>query len=486
MRKTAFVFCLMAFLAATPAMAQVDFSRYVALGDSFTAGFASGSLMDFYQERSYPAVLAAQAGADTFEQPLVSEPGLPPILELVYLVPNPVIESVGEIPGFPVNAELPGSYNNLGVPGATLFDMLFTTGDIFNLLAGNQDNVMHDLILRNVFNTALEQAIGLEPTFITVWIGNNDILPAWAVATPIEGVTMTPVALFEELYQNAIGALVTTNPSADIVLINLPYGTKFPFTTTVPPFVDIDGLPTPLMGTNGELSSDSLVTLPAASLIGMGFGLPGGSPLPEDLNFLTGEPGYVLRPEEIATIEGRFGEYNKIIAETAATHGLPVLDVNALFDDIASGCDDLEGEVPTTDIPDLFEILPDLCYTPIFGGIELSADFLIGGLFSYDGIHGQHIWSGLVAVELIDLINREFGADIPQVNMNAVLHEGDWQSAGVGPAEAKKTVLSPEAFKQLLDVLAPDLKLAPRVRRPEVRRPNPGDVDVRRKPNMAP
>ena len=90
MKKTILITCLVALLAA-PAMAQVDLSNYVALGDSLTAGFASGALMDFYQDRSYPAILAAQAEAAGFEQPLVSEPGLPPILELVHLVPVPVL-----------------------------------------------------------------------------------------------------------------------------------------------------------------------------------------------------------------------------------------------------------------------------------------------------------------------------------------------------------------------------------------------------------
>ena len=94
MKKTILMTCLVALLAAAPAMAQVDLSNYVALGDSLTAGFVSGALMDFYQDRSYPAVLAAQAGATGFEQPLVSEPGFPPILELVHLVPVPVIVTV--------------------------------------------------------------------------------------------------------------------------------------------------------------------------------------------------------------------------------------------------------------------------------------------------------------------------------------------------------------------------------------------------------
>lgn len=460
MKKYVFATCLIGLLAAAPALAQVDLSNYVALGDSLTAGFSSGSLLDYYQERSYPAVLAAQAGVTDFELPLVSEPGLPPILELVHLVPTPVIQPVGLVPGIPLNAELPRPYNNLAVPGADLYDMLFATGDIYNLLAGNTDNVMNDLILRDGIHTALEQAIGLQPTFITVWIGNNDILPAWASGTPIEGVTMTPVDAFETMYNNAIGALVT-NTSADIVLINLPYGTRIPFTTTVPPMVDIPGVGTiPLEGTNGPLTADCLVTLPASSLIAMGYGLPGGPPLPEDLNPLTGEPGYVLRPEQIAAIEAQTDAYNEIIADTAAALGLPVLDVNSSFAAIAGG--------ESWDL----------------GGVELNGDFLVGGLFSYDGIHGQNIGYARVAYELIDLINEEFGADIPQVDMATVMFEGDWQTADGGKSAAKKVTMSPEAFKQLLEVLAPDLKRAPTVRGPDARRPQRAAPDLRRRPHI--
>jgi hypothetical protein len=242
MKKTLVALSLVAFFTAAPATAQVDLSRYVALGDSGSAGFVSGSLMNFYQQRAFPALLAEQAGVSGFELPTVSEPGIPPILELVHLVPTPVIAPVApfEESGLPTNALFPGIYNNLAVPGATLYDMLFTTGDIYNLIAGNFDDPMHDLILRNGINTALEQGIGLQPTFVTVWIGLNDILPTALTGTPIEGVTMTPVESFEMLYNNAIGALMT-NTSADIVLINLPDITTMPFSTSVAPFVEIPG-----------------------------------------------------------------------------------------------------------------------------------------------------------------------------------------------------------------------------------------------------
>ncbi len=57
MKKLILITCMAALLAA-PAMAQVDFTRYVALGDSLTAGIASASYMDYYQQRAYPQLLA--------------------------------------------------------------------------------------------------------------------------------------------------------------------------------------------------------------------------------------------------------------------------------------------------------------------------------------------------------------------------------------------------------------------------------------------
>jgi hypothetical protein len=454
-------------------MAQADFTTYVALGDNVTAGFASGSLMDWYQDRSYPAVISQQVAGTAFQQPLVSEPGFGPILELVSLAPTPVIAPVGLVPGIPVNATLPRPYNNLAVPTSTLFDMVFTTGDINNLLVCNFDNVFNDLILRNGINTALEQAIGLQPTFMTLWIGNNDVLSAVLAATPIDGVTMTPVESFGLLYNNAVGALVT-NTTADMVLINLPYWTAIPFTTSLDPFVDVPGLGRVyLMADTGPLTDDDRVTLGGGALIALGYGLPGGPTLPDNLNIFTGEPGYVLRAAEVEMIDDRIDAFNAIIAGAGATYGLPVFDINELFEGITSG-----------------ESLPT------FGGITLSADFLLGGIFSYDGIHPQNIGSALIANELVRFINAEFGpplnidgspADlIPQVDMAEVLFEGDWQSPGISPAKAREVVMSTDAFDQLYALFPPKLDQAPRIRRPDADRPDRPASELRRRPSVRP
>src|SRR5437763_2213071 len=95
LRRTAKILILTLALAAVAgaAFAQVDFNNYVALGDSLTAGFWSGGLVETVQVNSYPALLHRQAtGSDAgFEQPLVGAPGIPATLRLVHLVPSLVI-----------------------------------------------------------------------------------------------------------------------------------------------------------------------------------------------------------------------------------------------------------------------------------------------------------------------------------------------------------------------------------------------------------
>jgi hypothetical protein len=440
MKKTLFATFMVALLAALPAAAQVNMTNYVALGDSLTMGVASAGMMDFYQERSYPGVLAQQAGTPDFQMPLISPPGMPPLWELQALFPNTILGPTTDVPGMPYNAELPRPYNNLGISGATVYDLFSTTGDIQNLLRGNTDNVPFDIVLRfptfpgtDIPAPAVAQAIGLEPTFVTMWIGNNDILGAAYYATPVEGVTMTPVDLFTEYYQTVLGALATST-SADIVVFTLPNVTAIPFVTTTAPYLDVPGVGrVPLIGSNGLLPEDAYVTLGASSLLAQGIGIPvelggTGEPLPEDLQIVGTEvyPGVVLRPEEVETISNRITAFNQVIRATAGALGAHVFDAGAVFRSISA-----EGAGP-------------------FGGIELSTDFLTGGIFSYDGIHPQNIGQAIVAMELIDFINAEFGADIPQVNMDQVLCLGG--CADQGPpagAPSKDAILSYEALLQL-------------------------------------
>ncbi len=459
---------LVALLAtAGGASAQVNLQNYVALGDSLTAGYASAGLAEFYQAHSYPAILARQFGMASFAQPTVSDPGIPAVLELTALnitsqgVSPVIVEKDGQ--GAPTNAQYAGIYNNLGIPGANTNDLLTKTGNIMNLATGQStaSTVFYDLVLRDGVNPAINQAIGAKGTFYTVWIGNNDVLGAVLSGVAVDGVTLTPVAAFTEEYQTLLGALHAGAPAARIMVGNIPDVLAIPFITTVKPYLvnPANGSHIPLIGTNGPLTENDYVTLGAAELIAKGIGIPAaaggtGIPLPEGSIDAEGlHAGVVLRADEVALIRQRTTELNAVIAQTASAMGAVLFDVNALFNDIAA-------------------------HGKIVGGVDLTAAFLTGGLFSYDGVHPQRLGYAVVANEMIKRMNQAFGSAVPEVNLNAYLN-GTVAATSTGAA---KTVFTLSAYRSLLKVMAPQV-LTDTL---EVRRPLRRNVELTREPVVRP
>jgi len=372
--------------SAGSAFAQADLSNYVSVGDSLAAGFSSGSLVVTHQRNSVPALLARQAGAAGFEQPTVSEPGIPVELGLVTLSPLTIIAPKASEPGSPTNLTLARPYNNLAVPGATSIDALETVTD---------DGGLHDLILRGL-GTQVQQATALHPTFVTLWIGNNDVLGAAIAGRAVDGVTLTPTPIFDDVYRQIVAGLQATG--ARIVAANLPDVTAIPFVTTIPPVVvnpatrqpvQVNGATIPLLGPSGPLPSNTFVTLAAASLLAKGVGIPTelggtGTPLPDEV---------LLDANEQATIRDHVAANNRAIAEICAAARIPLVDLNAVLNDVNA-------------------------HGRNVGGIHLTSDFLTGGIFSYDGVHLTDLGYAIVANEWIDVINGQSGGTLPLVDLS--------------------------------------------------------------------
>jgi len=133
---------LLAAVVAVPVFAargSADFTRFVALGDSYGAGFESSSLNVNHQQFSWPAIIAKQVGlrlctpADTatsvcFAQPLVSFPGIANELILQSIAPPSPIITPAPGAGQPLMLTFGRPYNNLSVPGATVGALLSVTG----------------------------------------------------------------------------------------------------------------------------------------------------------------------------------------------------------------------------------------------------------------------------------------------------------------------------------------------------------------------
>jgi hypothetical protein len=412
--------------------------------------------MDCYQYLSWPAVVADQAGASTFEMPLVSAPGLPPTLELVSLADGvPVLEPSGDpADSFPYNITYPLPYNNLGVPTLDIYDVLFATGDANNIATGNinPDTLMFDLILRVpqvpdpstgelIDFVPIAQAAALQPSLLTFWVGMDDVLTAVLSATPIDGITMRPVegpVGFASLYGQAVGTMVSLMPNTQIILMTVPDVTELAFATTVPPFLDLPVVGTvPIMGSNGLLTPADRVTLLGSELLAQGYGvpLPDYPPLPEDLNLATGEPGYVLRAEEIAQLKAQVAGYNAAISAVAANFGLPVFDAGAVLNRMNAG----EGY--------------------LYGSIHFTGELLTGGLIGYDGVYKQQFGHAVFAAEFINYLNSTMNAGITPLDMSGIMFNNPCTNGAVPyGADPKSVVFSPQARRNLLDLLASRLK----------------------------
>src|SRR5258708_12613555 len=188
----------------------------------------SGSLIDPSQRHSYPAIIDARAtgGPGDFDQPLMSPPGIPAIPPRRGLSPTVIAPAPGL--GHPENLQLPRLYNNLAVPGETVHSMLTVSSDVPT--TGHQG--LHDIILRG-FGTQLAEVIGAKPTFVTLWIGNNDALGA---ATSGNLALLTPLASFQADYTTIVGAIATMT-HAKMAIANIPDVTSIPFVTTIPPIL---------------------------------------------------------------------------------------------------------------------------------------------------------------------------------------------------------------------------------------------------------
>lgn len=389
---------------------SADFSRYVAIGNSLTAGYQSGGLLDSYQDHAYPVLISTQAGRPGMRHPRATSPGFPALLRLDFdhptgtLLPFSIVASNGtgvlENPG-------DAPFQNLGVPGARIEDFFaHHTDDFFPFVLHGQEDAS--------LWTALKAQ---RPTFVTFWLGSNNALGALLAGTPD---ALTPAAQFESDYRAALDSVLSTG--ARVAVGSLAEVTDIPFANTIPPYLfdPVSGAPVllggqtyPFLGQRdgaapGSMNPGSVVTLGAVVYLAQGYGIPrflggNGQPLPDQV---------VLTPAELASIRQRVAAYNEIIARLARERGVTVVDMHTFYSRIRS-----EG------------------YN--LGGIPYSTRYLFGGIFSLDGIHPSSFGQALVANEWIRVINDGYGAHLEPVSLAPFVVSGATKMVVAAGAPAK-------------------------------------------------
>ena len=235
---------------------SADFSNYVALGNSLTAGFTDGALFQASQSFSLPNLLSQKfslVGGGSFTQPLTNDNfgGLAlagtriaaPRLVLDLRIPGPspletfIEQSVVVTTDVALNNPA-GPFNNMGVPGAKSFHLLAPGyGNIAGLsLSPPQANPYFVRMASSPTASVLGDAMAQSPSFFSLWIGNNDVLGYATTGgdgtNPITPVSGMPGVGFDGSYGALIASL--TAGGAQGVVANIPNVVDIPHFTTVP------------------------------------------------------------------------------------------------------------------------------------------------------------------------------------------------------------------------------------------------------------
>tara|TARA_R110000850_G_scaffold232624_1_gene357706 strand:- start:512 stop:2134 length:1623 start_codon:yes stop_codon:yes gene_type:complete len=226
---------------------EANFSKYIAVGASFSAGFTDNALFIAAQQNSFPNMLSQKfvlAGGGSFSQPLMAD-NIGGFVAGNTVVQNPRLYFNGTgptvlnaTPTTQVTEVLSGPFNNYGIPGLKSFHLGVAGYGFANPYFGRMAS--------NPMATVLGDAVNENPTFFTLSeIGGNDVLGyATSGGTGVDqtgnfdpstygGNDITDPIVFDTSFRAAIGALIGTN-NAKGVVTNVPYITSLAHFTTVP------------------------------------------------------------------------------------------------------------------------------------------------------------------------------------------------------------------------------------------------------------
>jgi len=238
---------------------EADFSNYVALGNSLSAGYADGALYISGQENSFPNIMAQQFSlvqeTGAFAQPLMADNAGGLLMGGTQIADNRRVLAVGAsgpspqiytgmTPTTDITNVLSGSFNNMGVPGAKSFHLLAPGyGDIAGVSVGTA-NPYFVRFASSTQTSILADAVAQNPSFFSLMAGENDVLSyATSGGTGVDqtgnlDVTtygsndITDPMVFASVYSQIVTAMVGTGAGG--VLTSIPDVTTIPYFTTIP------------------------------------------------------------------------------------------------------------------------------------------------------------------------------------------------------------------------------------------------------------
>lgn len=471
---------------------DADFTSYVAIGNSLTAGFMDGTVYKSGQQYSFPNLLAKQfaiVGGGEFTQPSFEDDvnnlgGLLLGGQQIAAARRIINASAGGpevISGTPtieVANLQKKAYHNMGVPSAKSFHLLLSG---YGNLAGVAMGTANPYFVRHATTpeaTVLGDAMSMNPTFFTNWIGSNDVLAfatSGGVGVDQTGNTnpytygsndITDPTYFAGVY-NAIIETLTANGAKGVVA-TIPNVTSIPYFTTVPyaplPAETIAANPQVelLVGlyqflsaaTNGRISPLKLEPgqvnalliededLPSLSAQITAYAANSGNPLLQayatQLGQLYGKARHATANDLILlTTSGVIGTENPASIAPFNINGItfPLQDQHVLtaneaqmvatataaFNNTIKSIAQAKGLA----IADMNAIMAQLADNTtglktddgqVYYANYFSTDRLHTTLFSLDGVHPNAKGYAIVANEIIKVINQHYNAHLPLLN----------------------------------------------------------------------
>lgn len=390
-----------------------DFTKYIAIGNSLTSGYADGGLYLEGQLNSYPNIIAQQmkaAGGGDFKQPLFNEAQSNGSGYLRFDGFNadgsPKLVQVTDKLAYRNTAKQFTKYtddiNNLGIPGMRLDLAVSPFAVSFSAQNPYFERLLPDAEVGT--KTYLQFASGRNHTFFTCWLGNNDVL-VWATNGGVAPVgdptkTLTSKTNFTQAY-NALIATLTAQGQKGAVA-NIPDVTAVPYFNTVTVAAINAGLKA-----NPQTASYSLIINALNPATGVHSARPATN---EDLIVLTfktadiGVNGYGLSPlnpiadnqvldkAEVAIAQDFVNSYNATIKSVAEAKGLALFDAYTFLNSF-------KGDGVAID------------------GVEFNSGFIKGNAFSLDGVHLTQKGYAVVANGFIKAINTKYGSTLNTVSL---------------------------------------------------------------------
>jgi len=440
---------------------STDFDKFVIVGDEFSSGYMDGALYDEGQANSIPAIIARQlqeVKKIAFNQPNINSINgyneratqndqIKGRYVYSYSTPDTLFPDIESTLG-----ELPTPYtgkksllNDFSVPGIKIFQTLdprLVENIYFARFALYPDE-----------SSVLSDAMLSEPTFLLLWLGNNDVLN-YAIQGAIGNnrpapdpdqigkTDLTPQEVFEQSFDEVL-KYINQNGNCQVIVINLPNFLLFPYFTVIPhdfltltneergyltnfyrrfnetiywynfgrpseqrrPFIDF---PEDLLTHRIVIEDESLpdvfysdgTPVPKIRQIEQDelvlLSLPRDQILTPGLGTTIGVPNkFILQDIEIEEIEDRITSLNIIISTTVQKYS------------------------STVALIDMFSIIREFVQNRVVvDGLPIYPNMELNGAFSLDGIYFNQRGNAFMANKIIMQINERFDASIPYVNIN--------------------------------------------------------------------